>query len=349
MKKMIIRIILLIGMVISVVGLSSCHSRSATTVPTRTVVDMTGKKVKIPQKVTRVADLWHANNQVVLLLGGQQKLVATTELIKAQPWFTKIDPEIKKAVSPFSGADIQSEALIKTKPDVVISADSGQLKIANNAKLPAVNAMYQDFSGLKRSIKLTATILGGEAPKIAKSYNKTLDHNLAVVKKQLTGQYQRPRILHIVNPTNLNQVDGRKTIVDQWIRAAGGTNALKQTGNMISVTTEQLIKADPTIIIVGNTSSANALKVLRRNPAFSQLTAVKRGRVYGNPQGTFPWDRYSAEEALQVLWAAKLFHPNRFKQLNLVTQTQAFYKRYYHYQLSIHDAKLILAGKNPGE
>ena len=44
----------------------------------------------------------------------------------------------------------------------------------------------------------------------------------------------------------------------------------------------------------------------------------KNNRIYANPTGTFPWDRYSAEEALQILWAAQLFHPEQFKDLNMV-------------------------------
>lgn len=58
---------------------------------TRTVKDMDGQTVRIPRHVRRLADLWHANNQVVLLLDGQKKLVATTPLIKKQSWFTTVD------------------------------------------------------------------------------------------------------------------------------------------------------------------------------------------------------------------------------------------------------------------
>ena len=141
------------------IGGANAHAAS-----TRTVTDMTGKKVKIPKHVKRVADLWHANNQVVLLLGGQKKLVATTPLIKQQAWFKQVDPSISKVTAPFSGQDIQIESLVKTKPDVVIAADPAQVKEARQAKLPTVNAMYQDFAGLKKSVRLTAKVLGGSAP-----------------------------------------------------------------------------------------------------------------------------------------------------------------------------------------
>ncbi|MDK6474728.1 peptide ABC transporter substrate-binding protein, partial [Aerococcus urinae] len=54
-------------------------SATQTESKTRTVTDVDGTKVEIPAQPKRIADLWHANNQVVLLLGGADKLVATTK------------------------------------------------------------------------------------------------------------------------------------------------------------------------------------------------------------------------------------------------------------------------------
>lgn len=314
---------------------------------TRNVKDLSGKTVKIPKKVNRVADLWHANNQVVLLLNGQKKLVATTDTVKSFPWFSTVYPGIKAVTAPLSGNDIQTEELLKLKPDVVLTADKNQAEQATKAGIPAVNLMYQDFAGLKRSVKTTAKVLGGSAPKIANRYVKELNGNIKYVKQHLDKNTKKTRVLHIVNDQDLLKVDGRDTIVDEWIKLSGGKNALKVKGNMRAVTAEQIIKANPQVIIIGNTTSKKALKTLRHDSRFAKLKAVKAGRVYGNPQGTFAWDRYSAEEALQVLWAAKKLHPNKFKQLNLTKETQQFYDKYYHYDLSKTEAKRMLAGEEP--
>lgn len=346
-RRLIASTIALLAVTALIAGCSKSTSSKKTgssSTSTRTVRDMSGAKVKIPAKVTRVADLWHANNQVILLLGGQRKLVATTQMIKTQPWIKTVYPDIKTVKAPFSGDTMQIESLLKTKPDVVVSSDTGQIKQARNAKLPTVNAMYQDFAGLRKSVTLTANVLGGNAPKIAKTYQKDLTTNLNYVKSNLKGISSKPKVLHIVNSTNLNVVDGRSTIVDEWIKAAGGQNALSQKGNMISVTTEKLAKSNPDIIIVGSTTSQDALKALKKDPVLSKLKAVKQGHVYGNPQGTFPWDRYSAEEALQVIWAAQKLHPAQFKSLDMVKKTQTFYEKYYHYNLTAKQAKLILSG-----
>ena len=62
--------------------------------------------------------------------------------------------------------------------------------------------------------------------------------------------------------------------------------------------------------------------------------------------GTFLWDRYSAEEALQVLWAAKILHPQEMKNVNMVSEVQKFYQKYYQYNLKAKQTKKILAGEN---
>jgi len=36
-----------------------------------------------------------------------------------------------------------------------------------------------------------------------------------------------------------------------------------------------------------------------------------------NPKGVFSWDRYGAEEALQIQWAAKTLYPDLFTNINI--------------------------------
>ena len=315
----------------------------------RTVTDQGGTTVQVPAKVERVADLWHANNQVILVLGAGDKLVATTNVIKQMKWFATVYPNIANVTAPFSGDELQIEELVKLRPDAVLSSNDGQIQAARNASLPAVKVNFQNFDGLRRTVTLTAEVLGGDAPARATKYLTYLDKNIATVNTKLKGlpETERPSVLHIAGPTDLLTVDGRKSMIDEWINLSGGRNALEVEGNLAKVTMETVVASDPDVIIIGSTSTEAALDQLRKDPAYSQLRAVKEGKVYGNPRGTFPWDRYSAEEALQVLWVAQLLHPEKFTNLDMVAETQKFYKNFLDYDLTADQAKLILAGKDP--
>jgi iron complex transport system substrate-binding protein len=116
---------------------------------------------------------------------------------------------------------------------------------------------------------------------------------------------------------------------------------------------EEVLKADPDYIIIGTQNavgSQNADPIaekIKSAPEWSTVKAVKEGRVYTNPVGTFLWARYSCEEALQVLWVAKLLHPDKFKDIDLTKQVRDFYKKFYDFDLSNADAERMLAGRDP--
>lgn len=57
------------------------------------------------------------------MLGGADKIVATTDLIKNNKWFAHICPRISSIPNGINGKDSQVEELIKLSPGVVIAAD----------------------------------------------------------------------------------------------------------------------------------------------------------------------------------------------------------------------------------
>ena len=204
---------------------------------------------------------------------------------------------------------------------------------------------------MKKTVRITAEVLGDKAPEIAESYIKELDGNIKFVEERLKGlkDEQRPTVLHITKGSDLLMIDGGKSMIGEWIKLAGGKSVLPDEANMVTVTVESIIQANPDVIIIGSSGNKAqaAIEKIKADPAWQSISAVKNNRIYANPTGTFPWDRYSAEEALQILWAAQLFHPEQFKDLNMVEKTQAFYKKYYGYTLSKENAEQILKGLSP--
>lgn len=322
-----------------------------TSTGTRTITDMAGTDVELPETINSVADFWHANNQTVLTLGGADKLVATTTNIKKMPWFAKVYPRINDVPALISGNgnDIQMEELLNLNPDIVLSSSKDQVQNVRDAGLKAFYVSFTDFDGLKECTRLTGQVLGKDEEEKAEKYIEYLDKNIKLVEDHLKDvpQESRPKILHLVNGTDLTKVDGTNTIIDEWMKLGGGQNALTQEGNQINVTMEEIVNANPDIIIVGSSDSDKGVATINTDPAWASINAVKNGKVLQNPQGTFPWDRYSSEEALQVLWIAKNLYPDKFQDVDVVAETQKFYKDFLNYDLSKEDAELILAAKNP--
>ena len=315
----------------------------------KTLTDMTGNEVKIPTNVERIAALWHANNQIILVLGGMDKVVTTTDLIKKNKWFAQIYPRVKDLPAALNGNDIQIEELVKLAPDaVVVSNKNFQENLAKNG-FNAVNAIFRDYDDMKKSVLLTAQIIGGDAASKAKELNENLDANIALVSERTSKleDAKRPKVLHIVGGANLLKIDGTKTIIDTWIKYAGGKNAVQKDGSMIEITAEEIVSSDPDIIIVGGADNQKAVEKIYADPVFAGLKAVKDKKVYGNPKGVFSWDRYGAESALQILWAGTIIQPELFADIDIKAETKAFYKKFMNYELNDAEFEYILKGLNP--
>ena len=316
----------------------------------RVLTDNGGQKVELPATVGRIANLWDANNQVMLLLGSSDRIVATTQQISKMPWYKKVQPKIAQASTPVSGTDLNVEELLKAKPDVVVSIDKTQVEKARAAGLTTVQLGFQDFAGLKKNVVMTAEVLGtDQARSQAIKYIAYLEKNLKFVSERTASlsDDQRPKVLHIAGGSDVTKVDGSDSIIGEWMKAAGAKNSIDGVANYKNISLEQIIASAPEAIIVGNSDAQKGIDTIKSDAAWKDVPAVKNDKLYRNPVGTFKWDRYSTEEALQLLWAGKTLHPELFTDVDLVKETREFYSTFYGYQLTEDDAQRILAGQNP--
>ena len=323
-------------------SLFSLSSLSAT----REVTDDAGKQVVLPARVERIADAWYAHHSLLMTLGAGGKIVATVNHRESQPWMFHIQPSLNQALS-VKGTTFNPESLLAQKVDVVfVSAGNRDALALRQAGLPVVEMKFTDFESMKRSLRTTAQVLGTpEAAGRAQEYIHYLDDHLQQISAKTASLTvdQRPRVLHIQSLNPL-KVDGSDTLIDQWIHAAGGRNAADGLkGNMQPVSAEQLLAWQPDVIILA--ASAGDISTSAYASQFALLTAVKQGRVWRNPAGVFPWDRYGTETALQIQWATQKLHPELFQDLNMVQVTRDFYRRFFDYPLTPEEAGRILAGK----
>lgn len=318
---------------------------------TKVIKDVDGQEVTVPVTPERVANLWHANNQVILTLGGAPKLSATTHYVTTIPWFRQVYPDITKVPAPIAANnDLNMEALLATKPDVVLVSSEKQAEAVRQAGLTAVRVGFSDMNGLMQTVNLTAEVLGTQgAYERAQKYNAYMQKNLKLIEERLKDlpDSERPKVMHIGSGTKVQNVSGSGIVIDEWIKIAGGQNVAADQKGMKDVSMEQITAYAPEVIIIGGDASAKGVQTIQSDAAWKDVPAVKNNKVIRNPYGTFNWDRYSTEEALQVLWAAKTLHPQKFTDVDMVKETQEFYSTFFGYSLSADDAQRILAGEAP--
>ncbi|HEX4151740.1 MAG TPA: ABC transporter substrate-binding protein [Steroidobacteraceae bacterium] len=332
-----------------------CAGGAAAQAPaaTRQVTDAAGRVVTLPARVTRVADAWHANNALVLMLGGGDKLVATTVQAQRQPWLERLYPRIDRVPAAFDArGDVNLETLIGARPDVILMAYGGSLPkwaaTADAYHIPYVLMPNTSLAGLEETARLTGQVLGEKELRVAEDYIRYFDANLRRVTAVTASleDAQRPKVLHTASAGILT-VDGRESLIDDWIRIAGGVNCAQVSGLGRPVTMEQVAAWDPDVIIVGTAPNRENRRAILDDPRWRGIEALKDGKVFVNPSGAYLWDRHSAEAALQVLWAAKTLHPDLFRDLDIEKETKAFYVRYFHYALTDSEYRSIIDAVAP--
>ncbi len=172
---------------------------------------------------------------------------------------------------------------------------------------------------------MTGEVLGEASRSAAEEYIRYFDENIRRVPR-VTSSLQlneRPKVLHTAS-AGILVVDGRRSMIDDWIGVAGGGNAADVVGIGRPVTMEQVAAWDPDVIIVGTAPNQQNRQAILEDPRWREIKAVKNGKVFANPSGAYLWDRHSAEAALQVLWAAKLLHPALFADLDMKLETKRF-------------------------
>ena len=326
---------------------TSADGSASATSGTQTVTDMTGASVEVPTQPKKYADGWFAHNEVTIMLTKAEGLVATHCDPKKFPWMYKVCPNMSKATSTF-GDDFNFEDLVALGPEVIFDSKDTLRDKATAVGIPLVACAFSTYEEMQQSVTLTAQVFGGDAPEIAKKYNAELDAVVKEVKAvtDAVAQDQRPKVMHGPSVHELN-LDGTGTIIDTWINAAGGVNAVETSTAgtaKATFTMEQIIAWNPDVIITGKAGQAEEIIA---DPAWASIKAVQDGKVYVNPKGVFGWDRYGVEEILQVPWAAHLLHPDLFPDLDIKQRVKDFYSTYLSYTLTDAEVELILAAKNP--
>ncbi len=328
-------------------GSQDSSTSQQTGAETRVVTDMGGTEVTLPAEVKSVVNLWPSSNSAMLALGAGDLLVGTMDYTKELPWANFVYPDIVNVATATENA----EELLMMNPDVIICPSPDTAEALNNAGLPAMYLMYNDYGSMREGVTLLGEILGGEYVQKAEDWCALLDENLAVVDEALSGlsEEDKPLVYYIQGMTDggLYTTYGANTIVGEWVNYAGGVFAsdmLNLEGSQAQA--EEVLALDPDVVIIGGPAQHKLYDDLMADPAWQDITAVKEGRVYTNPMGLFPWDRYSLESALQILWAAQTLHPD-LVDVDMEQKVQEFYQDFVGVELTEEQAGYILAGLTP--
>ena len=321
--------------------------------------DNCGREVEIPTDPQRIAALYGPTFEASLLLGLADRVVASMGG-SLTAWAQVVYPRAAEIASINNPQTPNVEDLTALDVDLVMHwstpdalenmENAGLTALGLSAAEPTWSTTDEYVQAVKDEYRTYATVLGDDAMERYQLWEAYFDEKLDYLDSRIStlSQEDYPTVYYIRS----NENDGLQAYLNHHgaegeVMLAGGTLVTGDYDASVNsygtVTMEDVIGWDPEIIILGRCTYTG---MIYDNPAWSSITAVQNGDVYVGPNGVFYWDS-SSERVLNILWLAKLLHPDLFEDLDMVAEVQEYYSTFYGYDLSEEHAKLILAHQDP--
>lgn len=307
---------------------------------TRSIVDMAGNEVEIPIKVNKIYVDWTDGIILPMTLGATKKLVVAPSIFDTSDYTCTrtICPDIDR-VKKDDEAYMSIEKALSYKPDLVITSMEENVGVYQNEGVAALYVEYSDNESFQEALKIVGKALGEEEYALAKKYCEYVDSTKKMIAEQLTDmeQLSQPSIYYMDGRYNdIYHTVGKGTVQEDWIRNAGGnlTTIEEFEGKNLEITTEKMLQINPEIILISGHNRYQVYDMLMSDATLLELKAVKNKHVYCIPRGLMAWDTAGPENSLQMIWAAKLFYPKEFADLDIKTEAAEFYQEIYHVNVS---------------
>ena len=337
------RILVLITVIISF-GVIPVHARQIT--------DMTGRKVTVPDKITKV--YCSSPPGTYLLYAIDPALVAGLNFAPNEQEKKFISKEFKQL--PViggvvgQGRNINVEMLLKVKPDIVLVWAWQEKGINEKFEetfrklgLPTVYVRLDSITDYPAAFRFLGDLLDRRerASKLQNYAEKTLKEVSTITTKIPTGK--RISVYYAEGPDGLATERDSSFHVEP-LRLAGGRNvhhgeALDHYG-LEKISMEQVMLYNPELILV---QERDFYAKIYTDPRWKGIKAVKDKRVYLIPRIPFNWfDRPpSFMRLLGLKWLTNSLYPQLYP-LDLVKETKVFYKLFLGITLSDDNLREIL-------
>jgi len=310
----------------------------------KTITDMAGRVVTIDGPIERIITTNPDNSRTIIALGDGDKIIGTdeatigscicpmdgSEQICPSCWDSVCGGGLAKIPLTSTRYEVNYELMTSLDPDVIFEtmfwsnrADDMQEKVG--APVVCVGTDF-DFNTISGQIELIGEVLDkqGEAEELIAFIDSEVEMVRSVT--ETLDESEKPTVYFASRGATLGFYDPkegrdftRTTNFYEPLEVAGGINVAEESeGDEINVGVEQIIAWDPEYILVSCNGPENkdAVDFIRESPELQSIAAVQNETVYNC---FYPHCRGMPMEKslLNMVYMAKVLHPDEFKDLNL--------------------------------
>lgn len=226
----------------------------------------------------RIVSLMPSNTEILYELGLGKDIVGVSTV-------DDYPKDVKKGKKQFDTMNLNKEALLKVKPDLILAHESQKgtsKKVLDSLEKNGVKVVYvKDAQSLDQTYETFKQI--GKVTGREHEANELVDetkHNVEKVIKSVPRHHRSKSVFMEVSSKPEIYTAGKHTFFDDMLAQLDAKNSFSSIEGWKPVDKESIIKKNPDILIsTEGLSKSDYYKVIKKRDGFRQIKAVKNGRI----------------------------------------------------------------------
>jgi len=270
-----------------------------------TVTDEAGREIRVPDDSQRVVSLAPSITEILFTLGAGPRVVGVTQ-------HSNYPPEAARLPKVGSYVNLSLEKILALRPDLVIGIRDGNPKAVidrlADLGVPCYVVDPKSLDGVITTVRNIGRVVGRE--RAADQIAGQMASRIREVERRVAG-LARPRVFYQIGVEPIVSA-GQGTFPNILIETAGGKNVAADTAAYPQLNVEQVLVAQPEIIIVTSmTREYDFERVKGFWGRWPGLPAVASARIYVVDSDLMDRPSPRIVEGLETL--ARLIHPQKFR------------------------------------
>ena len=226
----------------------------------------------------RIVSLMPSNTEILYELGLGKDIVGVSTV-------DDYPKDVKKGKKQFDTMNLNKEALLKVKPDLILAHESQKgtsKKVLDSLEKNGVKVVYvKDAQSLDQTYETFKQI--GKVTGREHEANELVDetkHNVEKVIKSVPRHHRSQSVFMEVSSKPEIYTAGKHPFFDDMLAQLDAKNSFSNIEGWKPVDKESIIKKNPDILIsTEGLSKSDYYKVIKKRDGFRQIKAVKNGRI----------------------------------------------------------------------
>jgi iron complex transport system substrate-binding protein len=275
---------------------------------TLTFTDGLGREVTLNGPAQQIVSIAPSNTEILFAIGAGDQVIGRDQFSDY--------PEAAKSVTDIGSAfeELNTELIVSLKPDLVLAAEINTPEQVKALEDLGVTVYYLNnphtLEEMYGNLEIVAQLTGHEAE--AATLIESLKQRVAAVDEKIAPISSRPSVFYELDSTDPAKpfTAGKDTFITLLIERAGGHNIAADLEGYPQMSLEQIVAADPTMIILGDSMWGVTPEAVASRPGWENLSAVKNGQVVPFEDNLVSRPGPRLVDGLEQL--AKLLHPELF-------------------------------------